>query len=73
MINNTVLNHNNRTFSDAQIRKIGNEIASLWGGSCYDYRIGHDINSVIFYCIEHGEKFITAAKFEDLDEYLTEV
>lgn len=49
-----------------RLRGIGNEIASLWGGSCYGYEIEKEERKVTFLCIEHGERFITELSFSEL-------
>jgi hypothetical protein len=51
-----------------QLLQIGNELASLWGGSCYDYRISQKDKEVEFRCIEHGEKFVTSMSFSEIKE-----
>ena len=66
----TVLKYDGFSYTDTHLRQIGNAVASLWGGSCYDYRVSRNINSVIFYCIEFGEHFVTEVTFEKLKEYL---
>lgn len=44
--------------------EIGNDVASIWGGSCYDVEILKD--RVYFECIEHGKKFIAELTFEEI-------
>lgn len=51
-----------------ELRDIGNDIASLWGGSCYDYEIDWEKKEVTFLCMEHGEDFATSSSFEELKE-----
>ena len=51
-----------------ELRDIGNDIASLWGGSCYDYNIDWEKKEVDFYCIENGEDFVTTSSFEEIKE-----
>ena len=48
--------------------QIGNKLASLWGGSCYNYKINHKEKKVVFECIEHGEKFLAALSFSEIKE-----
>ena len=45
---------------------IGNNVASLWGGSCYDFKINKKEKEVVFDCIEHGEKFATSLSFSEI-------
>jgi len=52
-----------------ELIKIGNNAASIWGGSCIDYEIDEKGEEVIFDCIEHGERFTTSLKFKELKEY----
>lgn len=56
---------NGKTFNDLQIRNIGNNIASLWGAQCYNYRIDRANQKVVFECIEHGERFVTEQAFNE--------
>ena len=49
-----------------KLLQIGNEIAQLWGGSCYGYEIDSANETVNFQCIEHGERFVTDISFEEL-------
>lgn len=51
------------------LEKIGNNVASLWGGESYNFEIDEMNEKVIFLCIEHGEKFITNIDFSDLVNY----
>ena len=50
----------------SDLLNIGNEIASLWGASCYDYEIDLKNKKVIFDCVEAGEFFITDITFDEL-------
>jgi hypothetical protein len=50
------------------LHQIGNEVASLWGGSCYDFQINQKEKKVVFDCIEHGEKFSTSLSFSEIKE-----
>ena len=52
-------------WSGQQLLAMGNEIASLWGGSCYGYWFDHEAEKVVFECIEHGEKFTTAQSYSE--------
>ena len=45
---------------------IGNDVASLWGGNCYDFEIDNDGKQVVFHCVEHGEFFVTTISFDEL-------
>jgi len=49
-----------------RLLRIGNDIASLWGGSCYNVKINKKEKKVVFDCIEHGEKFITSLSFSEI-------
>jgi len=50
----------------ARLFEIGNEVASLWGGSCYNFKINRKSKEVVFDCIEHGEKFATSLSFSEI-------
>ena len=52
----------------ARLFEIGNEVASLWGGSCYNFKINRQKKEVQFDCIEHGEKFATVLTFDRIKE-----
>ena len=47
---------------------IGNSIASLWGGSCYNVKIKQKEKEVVFDCIEHGERFSASLSFAEIKE-----
>jgi hypothetical protein len=48
--------------------EIGNDVASLWGGSCYDFEIDRDYEAVAFFCVEHDEDFVTTMTFDEIKE-----
>jgi len=48
---------------------IGNNVASLWGASCYDIKPNDKEEVVVFYCVEHGEHFIAKVPYNELDDY----
>lgn len=50
------------------LMKIGNDIASLWGGSCYGLKVNSKEKKVTFNCIEHREKFVTSMTFKEIKE-----
>jgi len=53
-----------------RLYEIGNEIASLWGGSCYSFKINRKEKEVVFNCIERGERFPTYLSFSEIkDEF----
>lgn len=54
--------------NDKGLLDAGNDIASLWGGSCYDYTVDFDIKVVRFHCVENGEFFNTDCSFDELKE-----
>lgn len=54
---------------ESRLEQIGSNIASLWGGECYAFKVFNEEQEVAFDCIEHGEKFSTILKFSELAEY----
>ena len=64
-----IVSANGKGYTDNMLRIIGDEVASIWGGSCYDYEIDQEAGDVIFYCMEHGEKFASTISFNQLSEY----
>ena len=70
MAERTVLKYDGFSFADSHLQEIGNAIASLWGASCYDYKVDRTEQAVLFHCIEFGERFITKSGFHELKEYL---
>lgn len=56
-----------KSYTEQNLLKIGNNIASMWGGSCFMYEVTK--NEVLFHCIEHGEKFTTSCAFAELEEH----
>lgn len=49
-----------------KLLSIGNDVASLWGGSCYDFEVDKKGNQVVFHCVEHGEFFVTTMSFDEI-------
>jgi hypothetical protein len=62
-----ILTRNGKTYEYSDLMQIGHELASVWGGSCYDVSVTSD--EVVFDCIEHGELFIATLDFDELEEY----
>lgn len=54
--------------NDKDLLDAGNDIASLWGGSCYDYSVDFDTKTVTFQCVEAGDFFKTESTFDELKE-----
>ncbi len=57
-------------YDKGALKKIGQEVASIWGASCVKYHIDKKNKVVIYDCIEHGEEFVTELKFSELKKYL---
>ena len=53
-----------------KLMAVGQELASLWGGSCLKYHIDKKNKVVTFDCIEHGELFGSTLEFSELKDYL---
>jgi len=49
--------------------QIGYQVASIWGGECYDFEVDNKQKIVVFHCLEHGEDFVTEVKFSELEKY----
>lgn len=57
-----------RGLTKAQLEKVGNEVASVWGGVCTGVKCF--LNSVEFKCQEYDEKFTTTLTYDEiLKEY----
>lgn len=56
-------------YTREEIMRIGNEVASLWGGYCVDCKDDRRKKQVVFNCIEHGERFVTTVGYHELKEY----
>lgn len=52
----------------AKLIKIGNDVASTWGGYCKGAKIKPDEGVVEFLCVEHGEEFLTSSTFKEIEE-----
>lgn len=50
-----------------RLMRIGNNVASLWDGSCIDAWTTPD--GAEFLCVEHGEQFVTELNAKDFAEY----
>lgn len=53
----------------ANLKRIGQNLASLWGGSCLGYEIDEENEVVNFHCIEDGDEFVSDVKFSELKEW----
>jgi len=51
-----------------RLLRIGNDVASLWGGSCHNFKINRKEKEVVFDCIERGEEFATSLSFSKIKE-----
>lgn len=56
-------------YTREEIMRIGNEVASLWGGRCLSCDNDKKNKRVVFSCIEHGEHFTTTVDYDELKEY----
>lgn len=56
-------------YSKQELLKIGRNVASLWGGECYDVEVDNKNKKVVFLCVEHGEQFATELAFNELQQY----
>ena len=59
--------------SDEEIRKVGMEIASLWGGTYLSYEAKEEEKKIILNCIEFDEYFITEITYNELWEKVKEL
>ena len=55
---------------ELQIKKVGEYLASLWGGKFLYHEIDEEQKEVIFFCIEHNEPFATSCTFTEMIEYI---
>ena len=62
--------HNGKTYTANDLTRIGNNLASVWGGACYSFTVDPENEKVIFDCIEHGEKFCSELSYAELQENL---
>lgn len=49
-----------------ELMKVGDEVASLWGGICFDVKVLKSAKKVQFLCKEHGDIFCTELSFDAL-------
>lgn len=58
----------------AELMRIGNDIASLWGACCCDVKVNYNTKEVVFICNERGEKFTVTVPFDDIkNEYVYDI
>ena len=57
-------------YSNQELMRIGSNVASIWGAECYNYEINKKSRIVTFFCIEHGEEFVTEREFNKLKDYM---
>lgn len=60
---------NGKPYTSKGLLKIGNNVASLWGGNCFDFQVLDSVKEVVFTCSEAGEYFNTSIKYDDLVKY----
>jgi hypothetical protein len=53
-------------FTRERLMKIGNSMASIFGGSCINAEYDEEKKVGTFYCIERGEEFIMEETEEEL-------
>lgn len=56
-------------YTKNDLMRIGSNVVSLWGGKCYKFEIDKSAKKVIFFCVEHGERFGTDVAFSELNAY----
>ena len=61
---------NGKKIPGTDIKAIGQEDASLYGGSCYDISVDGKKKEVVFICIEHDEEFAMVMSFDELEKRL---
>lgn len=59
-----------KNMSKSDLLKIGNNVASIWGGSCHDVWWDSKNEEYVFECTEHGEAFVSTLKEDELKEYM---
>jgi hypothetical protein len=64
-----MLKHNGKTYSQADLLRIGNNVASGWGATCHAFTFNKAAGTVNFECNECGEFFVTSIEFSDIGEY----
>lgn len=60
---------NGLKYNEDDLNQIAQNVASIWGGSCYKYTVDYQNKIVSFECIEHGECFESDLRFDELEEY----
>lgn len=63
---NLLVNGKKVKIVSVDIMKIGNEVASLWGGQCFNYEIDSDNEKIILLCKEFDEEFVTSISFYEV-------
>lgn len=69
VVDSGVLEVNGKKYFDSDVRRVGQEVASLYGASCLSYKINKRSKKILFNCVEHGEFYSTEISFDDLKEY----
>lgn len=59
--------------SPDEIRQIGIQLASIWGGEFINYFLDSKAHQIVFHCIEHGEEFVTILTYDEFWEELNEL
>lgn len=50
-----------------KLSAIGEDVASIWGGTCKKVTINPDNKEVTFHCMEHGERFTTSMSYDEIE------
>jgi len=66
---NEMVIHNGVTYNANDLTRIGNNVASIWGGFCRNFTVDGQNQKVTFNCVEHGEEFASELDYDELHEY----
>ena len=48
--------------------KVGNNVASTWGATCFDFEINAKDRQILVFCAGNGEHFPALVEFDELAE-----
>jgi hypothetical protein len=64
-----LVNHNDVDYTENDLYRIGDEVASIWGGNCRSFELDKKNKTVIFHCVENGEDFCSTLTYDELAKY----
>lgn len=66
VMKNILIKSEKRNFTTEELTEVGQYFASLWRAECYDFSEVKGEDSYVFFCLEHGERFVFKLTHEEI-------